>query len=152
MKVHYNKIDYTIYIEIYNKIDYVHEVDEIDLSHVTNIEHKNVIKELIDAYNPIKTRKTNVKMNIILKDTEPMSQTARRLSPSEQKEVNAHLDEWLRNGIIQPSLSDYTSPVVLVKKNNGGTRLCIDYRQLSKKIIKISITFDRRSDRCIRRC
>lgn len=44
-----------------------------------------------------------------------------------------HVDEWLRDGIIQPSLSDYASPVVLVKKNSGGTRLCVDYIQAVKQ-------------------
>lgn len=48
-----------------------------------------------------------------------------------------NIDNWLREGIIQPSLSDYASPVVLVKKSSGGTRLCVDYRRLNKKILKI---------------
>ena len=37
---------------------------------------------------------------------------------------------------MQPSLSDYASPVVLTGKKDGSTRLCIDYRQLNKKIVR----------------
>lgn len=36
---------------------------------------------------------------------------------------------------MQPSLSDYASPVVLTAKKDGSTRLCIDYKQLNKKIV-----------------
>lgn len=67
-------------------------------------------------------------MNIVVKDDQPVYQRARRLSPSEKDEVNLHVQNWLRDGIIQPSLSEYASPVVLVKKKDGTTRLCVDYR------------------------
>lgn len=50
--------------------------------------------------------------------------------------MNAQINEWLSDGIIQPSLSDYASPIVLTKKNDGSSRLCVDFRQLNKKIIK----------------
>lgn len=35
---------------------------------------------------------------------------------------------------MQPSLSDYASP--MVDKKNGKTRLYVDYRQLNKKIVR----------------
>lgn len=39
-------------------------------------------------------------------------------------------------GTIQPSCSDYASPIVLVKKKNGATRICVDYQRLNEKIVK----------------
>jgi len=30
--------------------------------------------------------------------------------------VNAQIDQWVADGIVQPSTSDYASPVVLVRK------------------------------------
>ena len=41
----------------------------------------------------------------------------------------------LISGIISPSSSLLTSPVLLVKKNDGTWRLCINYRELNPIII-----------------
>jgi hypothetical protein len=58
------------------------------------------------------------------------------LSPIEREQINAQVDEWICEGIVQPSLLEYASPVVLAWKKDGLIRLCVDYRQLNKKIIK----------------
>lgn len=39
-------------------------------------------------------------------------------------------------GIIRPSQSSYASPIVLVKKQNGEDRMCVDYRQLNGITVK----------------
>nr|XP_012150982.1 PREDICTED: uncharacterized protein LOC105663851 [Megachile rotundata] len=120
------------------QIDVVCEqgTDRVDLANIQDDVHKQAIRDLIDNYKPRRTQDANVKMSLVLKDEEPVYQRARRLSAVEKDIINKQIEEWLNDGIVQPSVSEYASPVVLVKKKDGSNRLCIDFRLLNKKIVK----------------
>jgi len=92
------------------------------------------LENMIEKYKPDKTRDVNVNMSLILKDDELVYQRVRRLSEQEKKIVRQQVNEWLSDGIVQPSLSEHASPVVLVRKKDGAYRLV--YRRLNRKIVK----------------
>jgi len=48
--------------------------------------------------------------------------------------VNRIINNWIQWRIIRPNISEYASPIVLEKK--GEPRLCVDYRQLNKRMMR----------------
>lgn len=75
-------------------------------------------------------------MHIQLKAHNSFYFRPRRLSFYEKEKLQIILDEMLAKQIIRPSTSEYSSPIILVKKKkNGDLRLCVDYRELNKHII-----------------
>jgi hypothetical protein len=59
-----------------------------------------------------------------------------RYSPSLKDEIEQHIVKMLQNGIIRPSSSEFSSPVLLVRKKDGSFRFCVDYRYLNALTIK----------------
>jgi hypothetical protein len=59
-----------------------------------------------------------------------------RMSESERMKVRKITDDLAKNDIIRESNSPFGSPVVLVQKNDGTDRLCVDYRALNKITVK----------------
>ena len=51
-------------------------------------------------------------------DTIPVAQPYRRIIPTEVESVKNQIDEWYQEGIIVKSNSEYTSPLVVIKKGN----------------------------------
>ncbi|KAK2427510.1 hypothetical protein QL285_026084 [Trifolium repens] len=68
--------------------------------------------------------------------TGPISESAYRMAPAELVELKSQIEDLLDKGFIRPSVSPWGAPVLLVKKKDGKSRLCVDYRKLNKVTIK----------------
>ena len=58
-------------------------------------------------------------------------------------EVQKCLDTWLKQGIIRPSQSPYTSQVVIVQKTTGEICLCMDYWKLNSIMVRDAFPLQR---------
>jgi len=67
---------------------------------------------------------------------EPKSSKVYPLSPLEQAELDAFLEENLRTRRIRPSKSSIAAPVFFIKKKDGSLQLVQDYRALNAVTIK----------------
>nr|XP_037872741.1 uncharacterized protein LOC105842320 isoform X2 [Bombyx mori] len=87
------------------------------VGHVMNENVRNEVTRLVDEYRPCQTKEAPIELKITLKDDIPVAQRPRRISPKEQDEVDKQVKEWLEQGVIRVSFSEYTSPIVLVRKD-----------------------------------
>ncbi|KAH7699215.1 gagpol and env protein precursor, partial [Aphelenchoides avenae] len=69
--------------------------------------------------------------------TKPIAQPGRPVPLALRKPLKEMLEQYRQMGVIKPSRSDWSSPVVLVRKKDGSIRMCVDYRRLNK-VIKLS--------------
>nr|GEX43161.1 reverse transcriptase domain-containing protein [Tanacetum cinerariifolium] len=66
----------------------------------------------------------------------PVARAPYRLALSKMQELSDQLQELADRGLIQPSTSTWGAPVFFVKKKDRSFRMCVDYRELNKLIVK----------------
>lgn len=67
-------------------------------------------------------------------ETKPVKLRPYILPFSHDKFVEQEIPTMLARGIIEPSTASWRSPVVIVNKNGGKLRLCVDYREVNKRM------------------
>ncbi|UYV84648.1 K02A2.6-like [Cordylochernes scorpioides] len=76
-------------------------------------------------------------------ESSPIKQAPHRIPLARRQEAETLVKEMLDQNIIEPSSSPWVSPVVLVKKKDGSTRFCAEYRKLNDITKKDSYPFPR---------
>jgi len=66
----------------------------------------------------------------------PVSMAPYRMAPTELAELKKQIEDLLEKKFIRPSASLWGAPILLVKKKDDSSRLCVDYWQLNKLTIK----------------
>jgi hypothetical protein len=79
-------------------------------------------------------------------EAKPIRQPVRRFGFADRDIEDTELEKLLAEGKIIPSRSPWASPIVLVKKKDGSTRLCCDYRRLNDVTVKDAYPLPRIQD------
>ena len=110
---------------------------------------KDTITRNIDLFSKSETDlgKTNlVKMTLDTGDSAPIKQKPYKTPFSLRPEVEKHIDDLLTANLIRPSTSPWASPIIVVPKKDGGSRICIDYRKLNSVTVSNSYPIPSISD------
>ena len=91
-------------------------------------------------------RTTLVQHEIKTLDKPAIKQRPRREAYGTQPIVREEIEKMLAQDVIEPSTSAWASPIVLVKKKDGTSRFCVDYRCLNEVTIKDAYPLPRIED------
>ena len=72
-----------------------------------------------------------IKHEIHTTSSHPIRLPPHRILHAYKDMVQQELGDMLSSGIIEPSKSEWSSPIVLVKKTDGTMRFCINFRRLN---------------------
>lgn len=139
--------------EIYVTLpDHLKQMFENSSESLTSVE-KDILKDLLLEYETsFSTNSQDIGQTSIVKHkietgmAQPIKQRPKRIPQSKREEVSKVIKEMEDQGIIEPSISPWVSHIVLVKKKNGETRFCIDYRKLNDFTVKDSHPLPRTDD------
>ena len=110
-----------------------------DLSHLTEEQKKPVLEVLTEFKDVFSRDESDIgdipdfEMDINLQDKEPVKEAYRKIPRNLYAEVKNYINDLVQNGWIRESFSSYSSPIVCVRKKDGGLRMCVDYRKLNSK-------------------
>jgi len=96
------------------------------------------LRQLVERYRDVfamsgsELGKTHVlEHSIKTKCDAPVCQPARRLPWHSRQKARELVNEMIEQGIVEESSSPWSSPIVMVRKKDGSTRFCVDYRKLN---------------------
>jgi hypothetical protein len=104
---------------------------------------KSEVKRLLSEYSDVFAQDdldlgnfTELEHAIDTGTAKPVKLRMRRTPACFVDEEEAHLQKMLDAGVIQPSISEWASAPVLIRKRDDGVRWCIDYRALNTVTVK----------------
>ena len=76
-----------------------------------------------------------LQLKINLSDNRPVQRNYTSILKPLYSEVEQYVEDLLNRGWVRKSRSAYSSPVVCVRKRDGSLRLCVDFREPSKRTV-----------------
>jgi transposase InsO family protein len=93
---------------------------------------RQFLTEELPLFDSVRGLTPLARHEIRLLHPEPVKQRYRPRNPFMQGIIDEEVDKMLAEGVIEPSDSPWSSPIVLAKKKDGKHRFCIDFRKVNE--------------------
>ena len=115
------------------------DTGEADLVVQENAPVVNKVSTLVNQYRDLFVDESNDELgrtsvtehSIDTGENCPIKQRPYRTPVHLQGEVNKQVNDMLKRGLIRPSDSPWSSPIVLAPKKDGTYRFCVDFRRVN---------------------
>jgi len=122
-------------------IEYIHSEDfqkQLDFEYRARLtklleQHIDVLATSTEELSPSRLASHRIKLK---PGTQPVKQRAYIISKAQSDVLKEEITKLINKGLIEPSESEWSFPVVLVPKKNGKWRMCVDYRKVNNVTIK----------------
>lgn len=95
-----------------------------------------VLQQFSSIWDPnYRGRVSGISHEIRLKNDRPIKQRPRRYGEEHQEVIETEIEDMLKEKVIRPSKSPYSSEIVLARKKGGKWRVCIDFRDINRATI-----------------
>lgn len=118
-----------------------------------SLQQQKQVKDLLIKHQSVFSKdssdigRTNlVEHTIDTGNAKPIKQAPYRVPLAKRESAEKEIREMAEKGIIEPSVSPWCSPVVMVTKPNGSVRFCCDFRKLNDCTVKDSQPLPRIDD------
>ena len=108
-------------------------LDSTDLTFAEKTQLLTLLTEFADIFAPRGgcVGRTLTFKHKILTEGPPIRQSIRRLPEVLKSVINGKVEKMVEQGVVRPSSSPWSSPIVMVRKKDGSWHFCIDYHKLN---------------------
>ena len=110
--------------------------NDVRFSDTLTSEKRSEVETLIEQYpevlSSLQGRTDQKQHDIKLLTSEPIRSKGYPIPFKTRDVMEAEIQEMIDLDVIEPSISPYSSPVVLVPKTDGSVRFCIDFRKVNQ--------------------
>lgn len=98
-------------------------------------QQREEMERLLEEFSDVlqnRPGRTDVAEHHIETDTaSPVRQAPYRIPYAQREEMKKEVERMEKMGVVQPSKSEWASPVVMVPKKDGTQRFCVDFRKVN---------------------
>ena len=134
------------------RLEFLDENLKLDSGDLTT-EQNNSLKKLIYEYaDLISTKDTDIGRThlatheIKTGDAKPICQKPYRVEFKNRHVIEEEIEKMLSIDLIEPAVSPWASPVVLIPKPDGSIRFCVDFRKVNAVTVRDSFPLPRIDD------